>query len=74
MKTVAFHLHVEQNIWRYEDMQLQELEKQEWLLTVGNEIQIYESIYAAIDELAKMGLHSTFRLPDDMENIPSKCR
>ena len=35
MKTVAFHLHVKHNVWWYEDMQLQELEKQEWLLTVG---------------------------------------
>jgi hypothetical protein len=55
-------------------MQLQELEKQEWLLTVGNESRICESIYAAIGELSKRGLHPTFRLPDDMENIPSKCR
>ena len=74
MKTVAFHLHVKHNVWWYEDMQLQELEKQEWLLTVGNESRICESIYAAIGELSKRGLHPTFRLPDDMENIPSKCR
>jgi hypothetical protein len=53
----------------YEDIQLQEVQKQRWILTIDNESQICESIYDALDELWALGFHATFRLPKEMEDV-----
>lgn len=73
MKTVVFYLHPEEKIWVYENIQLQEIKQQEWRLTIDGKHQIYESIYDALNDLAKRGLNPTFHLSDDMDNVPSKC-
>ena len=69
MKTVVFYLQPKENIWVYNNIQLQEIENQEWVLTINHERQICESIYDAISELTKRGLNPTFRSTEEMDNF-----
>ena len=75
MKYIVFTLQedTKYNIWLYENIQVQELENYQWMLTINNERQIYESIYDVIDALAVLGFHVTFRYPKDMYDPIDKC-
>ena len=72
MKIAVFHLYPDQNIWIYENIQLQKIE-QEWVVTMNHERQICESIYDAINKIKRIGFTPTFHMCEKMKNIKSKC-
>ena len=74
MKTIVFYRE-EHNVWRCNDnIQLEEQKnKQQWIIIMNNKRQICDSIYEVLNVLSKIDLHATFRIPEEMENIPSKC-
>ena len=75
MKFIVFERDLKHDIWMCQDIQLQEVEKRRWILTIDNESQMYESIYDALDKLGTLGFSSTFRYSTELEDVNpiNKC-
>ena len=72
--TAIFVLEKGTNNWRYKEFVMLQVKDQRWKMGKKNKLQTYESIYEVIDELSvRFNLHSVFKVPDAVNDVPSKC-
>ena len=73
MISASFILNEETNVWEYDQMTLYNLGFSGWKLCIGKDTKVFVSIYDVLADLYREGYLATFRLPESMDQMGSKC-